>query len=119
MIKAPFLSAPLQSLGMDSLPTEICHCILEFSSLESVKVLRLTSKAWAVLGQEYLISPDFLCQTYRDDFTRLLAVANHSAFSPLIKSIRFDQGELHDYHARHNMYGHLSCRFRRPFQNFL
>lgn len=89
---------------MDSLPTEICNCILEFTVLDSLKALRLTCKTWAVLGQKYLISHDLLCRIYRDDFTRLLSIANHPEFSPLVKTIKFEQGELHDYHARHNMY---------------
>jgi hypothetical protein len=88
---------------MDSLPTEIRQCILEFADLESIKAIRCVSKSWAALGQEYLITPSFVSLPYRDDFTRLLSISKHQDFSPLIKSIHFNQGELNEYHARHNV----------------
>ena len=65
---------------MEHLPVELRQTVLQFLDLESLKSIRLTSKAWAVLGEEYLISDSFTTLPHRDDMSRLLSISQHHKF---------------------------------------
>lgn len=89
---------------MDILPTELRQAILRYLDLPSLKLIRLTSKSWASLGEEYLILPTFYSTLYRNDFTRLNELSQHPYYSTRITKIQFDMGELNEYQARHNLF---------------
>ena len=65
---------------MEVLPVELRQTILQILDLESLKSIRLASKAWAFLAEEYLISPSFTTLPHRDDMSRLLAISQHPNF---------------------------------------
>jgi hypothetical protein len=89
---------------MEELPTELRRSIIQHLSLPSIKSLRLTSKAWASLGEEYLISPLFTTLPHRPDTQRLLSLSEYPKFSYRIQALKFNHGEINEYHARHNTY---------------
>jgi len=65
---------------MEVLPVELRQTILQILDLDSLKSIRLASKAWAFLAEEYLISPSFTTLPHRDDMSRLLAISQHPNF---------------------------------------
>jgi hypothetical protein len=89
---------------MDRLPVELRQTLLELLDRPELKAIRLTSKSWASLGAEYLVSPSFTTFPYRDDITRLINLSAHPKFSFRIQSLTFNLGEMNEYHARHNAY---------------
>ncbi|KAF8863274.1 hypothetical protein BDZ45DRAFT_702598 [Acephala macrosclerotiorum] len=93
---------------MEELPTEIRRAILVFVDIPSLKNLRLTSKLWRTLGEDYLISSTFVSLSFRNDISRLTALAKHSKFCLKIERLQFQHGEVNEYHARHNTY-FLNC----------
>jgi len=95
---------------MEQLPVELRRAIISHIDVPTLKKLRLTSKAWAELGEEYLISPTFTTFPHRPDTFRLLALADHPKFSYRIQEIDFNHGEVNEYHARHNTYFMLYTR---------
>ena len=89
---------------MDALPTEIRRQILSHCNALGLKSLRLTSKIWATVGFEYLITSTFTTLPHRPDFTRLLAVSQIPILSNQIEALFINLGEINEYHARHNSY---------------
>ncbi|KAG0649071.1 hypothetical protein D0Z07_4351 [Hyphodiscus hymeniophilus] len=88
---------------MDTLPTELRQQILIHCPTPTLQSLRLTSKLWASLGFEYLISTTFTSLPHRPSFAHLLAISRTS-LSQKLKSLFLNLGELNEYHARHNSY---------------
>lgn len=95
---------------MDKLPSELCRAIIEQIDGPTLKNLRLVSKPWAVLGEEYLISPEFTTLPHRPDSARLKSLSEHPKFSYRIQEIYFNHAEVNEYHARHNTYYTLYMR---------
>ncbi len=89
---------------MEQFPTELRRSVIQYLDLSSLKSLRLTSRAWAALGEEYLISSDFNALPYRPDTERLMKLSKHPKFSFRIQSICFNHGEVDEYQARHNTF---------------
>ncbi|KAH8592896.1 hypothetical protein B0O99DRAFT_596721 [Bisporella sp. PMI_857] len=94
---------------MENLPIELRQNILQYVDLSSLKAIRQTSKAWADLGEEYLISPSFTALPCRSDMDRLLSISKHPKLSYRVQSVTINLGEVNEYHARHNIY----------FQNYM
>jgi len=92
------------SIIMEKFPVELRQVILQVMDLPTLKAMRLTSKAWAGIGEEYLVSPKFTSLPHRDDMNRLLAMSSHPKYSYRIESLFFLLGEVNEYHARHNTY---------------
>jgi hypothetical protein len=89
---------------MEELPIELRRSVLQHVDLTSLKNLRLTSKPWAELGEEYLLSPVFNVFACRPDFNRLHLIAEKEKFKYRIQSLHFNHAEVNEYHARHNTY---------------
>ena len=89
---------------MERLPVELRQAVLEHLATTELKAIRLTSKAWATLGEEYLISPYFTALPHRNEIERLLSISAHPKYSYRILSITINLGEVNEYHARHNTY---------------
>jgi hypothetical protein len=89
---------------MEELPIELRRSVLQHVDLTSIKNLRLTSKPWAELGEEYLLSPVFNVFACRPDFNRLHLIAEKEKFKYRIQSLHFNHAEVNEYHARHNTY---------------
>ncbi|KAE8443819.1 hypothetical protein EG329_001326 [Mollisiaceae sp. DMI_Dod_QoI] len=96
--------APWKNCKMEFLPTELRRAILAFVDITSLKNLRLTSRIWATLGEDYLISDTFFSLSYRNDIYRLTNLAKHPKFRHKIEHLQFQHGEVNEYHARHNTY---------------
>ncbi|KAM3076928.1 hypothetical protein ACMFMF_004844 [Clarireedia jacksonii] len=94
----------LHTSRLCSLPVELKSAILQSMDLDTLKHMRLTSQLWATLGEIYLIHPAFTTFPYRNDFSRLQAISQHSVYSTLIHSLTFNMGELNEFHARHQYY---------------
>ena len=95
---------PEPSQVMEELPIELRRSVLQHVDLTSLKNLRLTSKPWAELGEEYLLSPVFNVFACRPDFNRLHLIAEKEKFKYRIQSLHFNHAEVNEYHARHNTY---------------
>jgi hypothetical protein len=89
---------------MEHLPIELRRAVIRQVDIPSLKSLRLTSKAWADLGEEYLISSVFTSLPHCPDIPRLQALSQHSSFKHRVRSLILNHGELNEYHARHNTY---------------
>jgi hypothetical protein len=89
---------------MEHLPVELRRAVIRQVDIPSLKSLRLTSKAWAALGEEYLISSVFTSLPHRPDLPRLQALSQHPSFKHRIWSLILNHGEVNEYHARHNTY---------------
>jgi len=90
--------------AMERLPVELRRAVIQHLDIPTIKSLRLTSKAWGALGEEYLVSPLFTALAHRPDIGRLIALSEHPKFSFRIQKLRFNHGEINEYHARHNTY---------------
>lgn len=88
-IEAIFSSLGITSVNIDQLPNEIKDQIVSYlqPDLESIRNIRLVSKSWAFLGSPYLLSPTLTALPHRDDFTRLVEVAQHPYFSQQIRTL--------------------------------
>lgn len=64
--------------------------------------MRRMSRSWRILGEDYLIKPNFVTLAHRDDLTRLSKIAKHKKYSTKIRSLEFNLGEIHEYHAFRN-----------------
>lgn len=82
----------------------VAHKSKKFADLSTVKALRLTSKLWADLGESYLIPPTFFSLSYRDDIHRLNSLSKHPRLRYKVETLKFQHGEINEYHARHNTY---------------
>ncbi|KAH9222000.1 hypothetical protein DL95DRAFT_354752 [Leptodontidium sp. 2 PMI_412] len=89
---------------METLPNELRRAILEHLPLEDLKNIRQTSKSWGLLGQEYLLVPEFRTLPHRPDTLHLKGISSHPAYAPRIQSIHFNHGEVNEYSGRHNSY---------------
>ncbi|KAH7314206.1 hypothetical protein BKA65DRAFT_557845 [Rhexocercosporidium sp. MPI-PUGE-AT-0058] len=89
---------------METLPNELRRAILARLPLRDLKHIRQTSKSWGLLGQEYLIVPDFRTLPHRPDTLHLKGISSHPAYAPCIQSIHFNHGEVNEYSGRHNSY---------------
>jgi hypothetical protein len=91
-------------LSMEHLPIELRRAIIRHVDIPSLKSLRLTSKSWGALGEEYLISSVFTSLPHRPDLSRLQDLSQHPSFKHRIRSLILNHGEVNEYHARHNTY---------------
>jgi hypothetical protein len=99
------LPQTLQSaLSMEDLPIELRRVVIRHVDIPSLKSLRLTSKSWGALGEEYLISSVFTSLPHRPDLSRLQDLSQHPSFKHRIRSLILKHGEVNEYHARHNTY---------------
>jgi len=89
---------------MEGLPIELRRGIIRRLDISTLKSLRLASKAWAALGEEYLISPLFTSLPHRPDTSRLWALSQHPNYRHRIQTLILNHGEINEYHARHNSY---------------
>ncbi|KAG4435657.1 hypothetical protein IFR05_008852 [Cadophora sp. M221] len=89
---------------METLPNELRRAILEHLPLEDLKKIRQTSKSWGLLGQEYLLVPEFRTLPHRPDTLHLKCISSHPAYAPHIQSIHFNHGQVNEYSGRHNSY---------------
>ncbi|CZT49061.1 uncharacterized protein RSE6_09843 [Rhynchosporium secalis] len=89
---------------MESLPNELRRSILQHLPLKNLKNIRLVSKLWAVLGQEYLFAPTYRTLPHRPDTPYLQNISHHIFYAPVIKAISFNHGEVNEYSGRHNSY---------------
>jgi len=89
---------------MEDLPIELRRAVIRRLDISALKCLRLTSKAWAALGEEYLISPLFTSLPHRPDTSRLWALSQHPNYKHRIRALILNHGEVNEYHARHNSY---------------
>jgi hypothetical protein len=89
---------------MEYLPIELRRAVIRQVDVPSLKNLRLTSKAWGALGEEYLISSVFTSLPHCPDISRLQALSQHASFKHRIRSLILNYGEINEYHARHNTY---------------
>ncbi|KAN0104445.1 hypothetical protein V8E51_010190 [Hyaloscypha variabilis] len=89
---------------MEHLPIELRRAIIRHVDTPSLKNLRLASKPWAALGEEYLIASTFTLLPHRPDISRLQALSQHPNFKHRIRTLILNHGELNEYHARHNTY---------------
>ncbi|KAF4619060.1 hypothetical protein G7Y89_g14785 [Cudoniella acicularis] len=89
---------------METLPVELRRDIVQHLAPEDLKSIRLASKLWATLGEEYLISPTFSALPYRGDLDRLESISRNLKFCFRITSLNLNHGEVNEYHARHNTY---------------
>lgn len=89
---------------MEHLPVELRQEILQRMDLETLKVMRLTTKSWASLGEEYLMPAEFSTLPHRNDIDRVLAISRHPKYSYRIQSLFINLGEINEWHARHNAY---------------
>lgn len=91
-------------LIMEHLPIELRRAVIRQVDIPSLKNLRLTSRAWGALGEEYLISSVFTSLPHQPDLARLQALSQHPSFKHRIRTLILNHGELNEYHARHNTY---------------
>ncbi|KAL5331177.1 hypothetical protein ACEPPN_000706 [Leptodophora sp. 'Broadleaf-Isolate-01'] len=89
---------------METLPNELRRAILTHLPISDLKSIRQTSKSWALLGQEYLLSPIFRTLPHRPDTLHLKGISSHPAFNHRIQAIHFNHGEVNEYSCRHNSY---------------
>ncbi|KAH6714546.1 hypothetical protein BKA61DRAFT_723306 [Leptodontidium sp. MPI-SDFR-AT-0119] len=89
---------------METLPNELRRAILTHLPISDLKSIRQTSKSWALLGQEYLLSPIFRTLPHRPDTLHLKGISSHPAFNHRIQVIHFNHGEVNEYSGRHNSY---------------
>jgi hypothetical protein len=85
---------------MDCLPVELRRAVIRHLDLPILKFLRLTSKAWASLGEEYLIPPVFTSLPHRPDMSRLWNLSQHQKYQHRIRTLVLNFGEINEYHAR-------------------
>jgi len=79
--------------------------------------MRLTSKRWATLGEDYLLCPGFIVLPYRDDMSRLLSISRHPRLPYRIQSLSLNLGETNEYHARNNIFSRTYMRIDRAKLN--
>jgi len=91
-------------MTMDGLPTELRRAVFEQCDWETVRSLRRTSKAWAKIGEEYLLPSTFTTYPYRNDTDRLDSISQHEGLAKQIQKLCFNHGEINEWHARHNTY---------------
>lgn len=85
---------------LETLPIELKQAILRQMDLPTLRCIRLASRFWGELGEEYLIDPAFRSFPHRDDFSRLLSISQHPPYATRIESIEINLGEMNEYHGR-------------------
>ncbi|TVY29532.1 hypothetical protein LHYA1_G001493 [Lachnellula hyalina] len=89
---------------MDELPTELRRAVFEQCDRETVRSLRRASKAWAKIGEEYLLPSTFTTYPYRNDTDRLDSISQYEGLAKQIQRLCLNHGEINEWHARHNTY---------------
>lgn len=89
---------------MEHLPIELRRAILQHLPLRDLKRIRLASKHWALLGEDYLMPSSFTSLPHRPDTARLHNIALHPTYARQIQSLTLNHGEVSEYSARHNSY---------------
>ncbi|OBT76445.1 hypothetical protein VF21_03954 [Pseudogymnoascus sp. 05NY08] len=90
-------------VGLQYLPAELIEIIFQDLRVDSCKSFRLTSKRCAVLGQPYILSSRLKLFPHRDDFTKLMEIAQHPYFSAQIHRVEIYMAKADDYHFRNNL----------------
>ncbi|EKD15378.1 uncharacterized protein L3040_001745 [Drepanopeziza brunnea f. sp. 'multigermtubi'] len=89
---------------METLPIELRASVLQYLPLQELKNIRLASKNWALLGENYLMSPSFISAPHRPDTVRLHKISCHPTYARQIISVIFNHGGLNEYPPRQQLH---------------